>query len=77
LERLPDWQLDLEDRTRLIHGPSEGELVVSALEQTMQRAWKKIIQTMQFHQLEDLRTASFLAAIQLVGDTYKLHGIFP
>jgi glutamate dehydrogenase (NAD(P)+) len=77
LERLPDWQLDLEDRTRLIHGPSEEELVVSALEQTMQRAWKKIIQTMQIHQLEDLRTASFLAAIRLVGDTYKLHGIFP
>ena len=64
-------------KTRLIQGPGERELVISALEQTMKRAYGQIHDVWKSKNLEDLRTASFLMAIERVGTSYLHHGIFP
>ena len=64
-------------RVRLIHGPSEYELVISALEQTMTRSYKEIRNFWRARSLPDLRTAAFLMAIERVGTSYLHHGIFP
>ncbi len=64
-------------KKRLIQGPGERELVISALEQTMNRAYAQIHDVWKSKNLEDLRTASFLMAIERVGTSYLHHGIFP
>jgi glutamate dehydrogenase (NAD(P)+) len=64
-------------RMRLIHGPSEYELVISALEHTMVLAYREIRNLWRARSLPDLRTAAFLMGIERVGDSYIQHGIFP
>ena len=64
-------------RERLIKGPSERELVVAALEETMIRSYALIHDLWKRRNLPDLRTAVFLSAIERVADSYKYHGIFP
>ncbi|MEO8351728.1 MAG: Glu/Leu/Phe/Val dehydrogenase [Chthoniobacteraceae bacterium] len=64
-------------RQRLVQGPDEQELVRSALEQTMNRAYKEIRSVWKSRNLPDLRTACFLIAINRVGISYRQHGIFP
>jgi glutamate dehydrogenase (NAD(P)+) len=66
-----------QQRDRLIKGPSEEELVMAALEQTMIRAYDQIHELKHRRQLPDLRTAAFLYAIERIADSYKNHGIFP
>lgn len=64
-------------RMRLIKGPDEYELVKSALEHTMIRAYREIREVWKSRKLPDLRTAAFLLAIERVGTSYRQHGIFP
>lgn len=71
-EVIPDTQ-----KQRLIHGPSEEELVVAALEQTMIYAWRKIRKFKKEHDISDYRTAAFALAIKSVAQTYLVQGIFP
>jgi glutamate dehydrogenase (NAD(P)+) len=66
-----------ERRERLIKGPSEEELVIAALEETMIRAYQQIHDAWQERKLPDLRTAAFLQAIERISESYKYHGIFP
>jgi glutamate dehydrogenase (NAD(P)+) len=66
-----------ERRQRLISGPSEEELVVAALEQTMNRAYEHIHDLWKDRQVADLRTAAFLLGIERVAESYQHHGIFP
>jgi glutamate dehydrogenase (NAD(P)+) len=77
MERITGSLVPLEALNRLIHGPSEEEIVIAALDQTMSRAWQKIRETRIKHKIEDFRTAAFLIAIKQVGETYLHHGIFP
>jgi glutamate dehydrogenase (NAD(P)+) len=77
MERLCGTRLPEERRRRLILGPSEEELVLSALEHTMVRAYARIRQVWKSRQLPDFRTAAFLAAIENVAQSYEHHGIFP
>ncbi len=71
-ELIPDVQ-----RQRLIHGPSEEELVTAALEQTMIISWEKIRKCRKKYNTPDYRTAAFVIAIKAVAQTYILQGIFP
>lgn len=64
-------------KERLIKGPSEEELVVAALEETMIRSYHQLHNVWKERDLPDLRTAAFLYAIERVAESYRHHGIFP
>jgi len=64
-------------RKRLIQGPGEEEIVVAALDQSMTRAYERLHRLWKERGLPDLRTAAYLRALELVGDSYRHHGIFP
>jgi glutamate dehydrogenase (NAD(P)+) len=66
-----------ERRERLIRGPSEEELVLAALEETMIRSYGQVHEFWKQRKLPDLRTAAFLHAIERVAESYTHHGIFP
>jgi glutamate dehydrogenase (NAD(P)+) len=62
----------------LLHGAEEEDLVNSGLEDTMIDAYKKIRETRQrFRDEIDLRTASFINAIDIIAESYLELGIFP
>ena len=77
METLTGNTLPAESSRRLIHGPSEEELVIAALELSMTKAYKNIHRTWKERNLPDLRTAAFLIALERVAESYKHHGIFP
>jgi glutamate dehydrogenase (NAD(P)+) len=77
MEQMTGVKLPSDASRRLIHGPSEEELVISALEQSMMRAYANIHKAWKERNLPDLRTAAFLLAIERVADSYRHHGIFP
>ena len=77
IEELTGRTLPGPQRERLIHGPNELRFVVSALEDTMVRAYGRIHEIWLARQLPDLRTAAFLSAIEGVAQSYQNHGIFP
>jgi glutamate dehydrogenase (NAD(P)+) len=67
-----------EERSRLIHGPDEEDLVNSGLDETMTSAFRQIrsIHTAN-PKIPDLRTAAFVCAIEKVARSYLELGIFP
>jgi glutamate dehydrogenase (NAD(P)+) len=77
MENMTGVKLPEESSRRLIHGPSEEELVIAALEQGMMKAYASIHRVWKERQLPDLRTAAYLIAIERVAESYKHHGIFP
>ncbi len=77
MERLTGTKVPAERLPRLIHGPREEELVVAALEQSMMTAYEKIQRFRRQRELPDMRTASFLLALERVAESYSQHGIFP
>ena len=77
MERLTGQMLPDPQRETLIHGADELRMVVSALEQTMTRAYDRIHEVWHQRDLPDLRTAAFLLAIERVAESYSHHGIFP
>jgi glutamate dehydrogenase (NAD(P)+) len=64
-------------RERLIRGPSEEELVVAALEETMIRSYHHVHEVWKQRNLPNLRTAAFLLGLERVAESYAHHGIFP
>jgi len=59
-------------------GPSEKDLVVSGLEETMSSAYVELLGVRQrFGNRIDLRTAAFICAIDKIATTYGDLGIFP
>ena len=77
MERITGQTIPDARRHRLIDGPSEEELVVHALEDTMVRAYERLRERWKKDALPDLRTAAFLTAIDRVASSYQHHGIFP
>ena len=66
------------DRSILVKGPDEIDLVRSGLEETMVNAYHTIRdQWMSDTRIEDMRTAAFVVAINKVGSDYMNLGIFP
>ena len=66
------------EKTILTHGPEEIDLVRSGLEETMITAYHSIRnQWLKQPEIEDLRTAAFVVAINKVGSDYAQLGIFP
>lgn len=61
----------------LSHGAEEYDLVDSGLEETMITAYQQIVEIRNEHDLDDLRTAAFVNAINKIGIIYEQMGIFP
>jgi glutamate dehydrogenase (NAD(P)+) len=65
-------------RKLLVHGPDEIDLVRSGLEDTMIKATNEILDCWKNNpDIKDMRTASFVVAINKVGTSYMELGIFP
>ena len=65
-------------RSLLVHGPDEIDLVRSGLEDTMIKATNEILECWKNNpEIKDMRTASFVVAINKVGTSYMELGIFP
>jgi glutamate dehydrogenase (NAD(P)+) len=65
-------------RKLLVHGPDEIDLVRSGLEDTMIKATNEILECWKNNpDIKDMRTASFVVAINKVGTSYMELGIFP
>lgn len=77
LESISGKTYDAEDLQRLTYGAGEADLVDSGLEETMITAYHQITDIREQHDLNDLRTAAFINAIQKIGIMYEQMGIFP
>ncbi|MGF1678718.1 MAG: Glu/Leu/Phe/Val dehydrogenase [Candidatus Methylacidiphilales bacterium] len=69
---LPEW-----DRSQVVQGPSELDLVRTALAETMIQSYRTIRELKERRKLPDLRTAAYLFGLEQVGASYEAHGIFP
>ncbi len=70
--------LSADDRTRLIRGPEEEDLVSSGLDETMTSAFRQIRSTHTANpKIPDLRTAAFVCAIEKIARSYLELGVFP
>lgn len=71
-------KLSSSQRSMIIHGASELELVNSGLEDTMIRSYHEIREIkMQNPQIDSLRTAAFVSSIDKVAVSYLNMGIWP
>jgi glutamate dehydrogenase (NAD(P)+) len=78
VQKLTGKGLSEEEIRDYSSGPSEEDLVVSGLEETMVTSYQKIRQMRRAHRDEpDLRTAAFIVAIEMICGTYGDMGIFP
>lgn len=77
LEQLTGKQIGSAERDAITEGPSERDIVHSALHATMREAFDNIYETWRRKDLPDLRTAAFCFAIDRVSRTYLDLGIFP
>jgi glutamate dehydrogenase (NAD(P)+) len=71
-------QFSDSDRSAIVRGADELDLVNSGLEETMAVAYHEIRNTqLRYPKIKDLRTAAFLDAIEKVARAYMELGIFP
>jgi glutamate dehydrogenase (NAD(P)+) len=67
-----------KERDLITQGSDEIDIVRSGLEETMIVAYREIREVMRANpKINDLRTAAFLSAIEKIGKSYKVMGIFP
>lgn len=78
IEEATDRSLTDAQRNLIIHGADEGDYVDSGLEETMIQAYHEIHEKLEKKpDIPDLRTASFVLAIERVATDYMNLGIFP
>jgi glutamate dehydrogenase (NAD(P)+) len=78
MEELTGKKVSGTQKELMLHGPDEVDLVNSGLEETMIMATHEIIECWKANPtIEDMRTASFVVAINKVGMSYAQLGIFP
>lgn len=78
IEELTGQQVSEKERQFILHGAEEVDLVYSGLEETMIGAVQEITEIMRSHpEVQDLRTAAYICAIDKVGEAYAQLGIFP
>ena len=65
------------ERSMILHGPDEVDLVYSGLEDTMIGSFHEIRESLLANAGTDMRTAAFIVAINKVGVAYEELGIFP
>ncbi len=78
IEKITGTELTQAEMQQIAHGPDEADLVNSGLEDTMIVAYNQIRETQKQNREEvDLRTASFISAINRIATSYMELGIFP
>ncbi|MBS1780914.1 MAG: Glu/Leu/Phe/Val dehydrogenase [Bacteroidetes bacterium] len=77
VESLTGKKVSDMERQHIMHGPDEVDLVYSGLEDTMIGSFHEIREAMREHNINDMRTAAFIVAINKVGVAYEELGIFP
>ncbi len=71
-------KLDPAAKNIILHGADEEDLVNSGLEDTMVHAYSEIRETWKKNKkIPDLRTATFIVAINKIANSYIALGIFP
>src|SRR5690606_29274028 len=66
-----------DQKSTIIKGASERDLVVSGLEDTMVSTYHSMNETRHQKQLKSLRTAAFILAMERISVSYLDLGIFP
>lgn len=77
MERLTGKKLDAKEKALLVEGPSEFDLVQSALAETMISAYENLREIRWQKKMPDLRTAAFYLGIDRIAQSYMALGIFP
>jgi len=78
IEELTGKKVTDSERTFILHGPEEVDLVHSGLEETMITATREIMEIWKNNpDIPDMRTAAYVCAINKVGTSYAELGIFP
>ncbi|MEP7165886.1 MAG: Glu/Leu/Phe/Val dehydrogenase [Ferruginibacter sp.] len=78
IETLTGKRVSDVERTFIMHGPDEVDLVHSGLEETMITATREIMHIWQSNPaIPDMRTAAYVNAINKVATSYGELGIFP
>jgi glutamate dehydrogenase (NAD(P)+) len=77
VEELVGKNIPAEQRAKIVTGPTELDLVRTSLGETMARSYHAIHDHWKVHDMEDLRTATYAYAIDLVAKSHLAHGIFP
>lgn len=78
IERQTGKKIALKERSSIIHGADEIDIVNSGLEETMVGAYRDIREVWKRYKgCEDLRTAAFIVAINKIAQAYFSMGIFP
>jgi glutamate dehydrogenase (NAD(P)+) len=78
IEGLTGKTVSQKERDFIQHGAEEVDLVRSGLEETMAQATREIMETWRANtEIENMRTAAFVVAINKIGTSYYELGIFP
>jgi glutamate dehydrogenase (NAD(P)+) len=78
VESLTGKRVTDTERSLIMHGPDEVDLVYSGLEDTMISSYHEIREALlRLGGKVDMRTAAFTVAIDKVGVAYEELGIFP
>ena len=77
IENISDRKFTEAELDSLAHGADEYDLVDSGLEETMITSYQQIVEVRNEHNLDDLRTAAYISAINKIGTMYEQMGIFP
>jgi glutamate dehydrogenase (NAD(P)+) len=78
MEKMTGVSLTKEQKSLVVKGPSELELVNSGLEETMIRSYHEIRNIKQGNpKINDLRTAAFVGSIDKIAVSYMNLGIWP
>ncbi len=78
IEELSGKKVSEKERTFIMHGPEEQDLVHSGLEETMISATREIMEIwLNNDEIPDMRTAAYVSAINKVATSYAELGIFP
>jgi len=77
IEKATGKTLSDAEKLKLMQGPDEEALVNSGLEDTMIEAYHEIREIWKQHDGIDMRTASFIDAIDKVAQSYMELGVFP
>lgn len=77
VERSSGKRITSKERSSVVKGASEIDLVNSGLEDTMIEAYQNIRNAKKKHKIPDLRTAAFYVSISKIAESYGSMGIFP
>ncbi|SDW97527.1 Glu/Leu/Phe/Val family dehydrogenase [Roseicitreum antarcticum] len=70
------WELSPDFKTRFLQGADELQLVRSGLDDTMRNAYQSIAEVWNSRSdIEDMRTAAFVVAIERVAASYRAKGL--